>query len=145
MSTYISQKDRQLVEQLMRVWHESHDTELIQCDPSFDLFRSTTNDILLRLGMEWDVSHGYVFPWTDRSVGPFPMAGGISAQCSKESLSTAHQWKVVGLIQDSHLIIRVVSVCEVCSSWTYHEMDFVGYKMENHSDRCDRESEDPDE
>jgi hypothetical protein len=59
------------------------------------------------------------------------------AKCSKTSLSTDHTWKVVGLIQDSHLHIRVVYACEACSCWTYHEMEFVGYRMSTAQDRID--------
>lgn len=146
MADGTSSKDRILAEQLMRVWHESHDSALLQGDPLFD-FREVVSKLLLNLGMEWDTSHGYVFPWTDRSKGPFPMTGTTLPQCSKESLSTAHQWKMVGLARpdQSPLIIRVVYVCEACSSWTYHEMDFVGYKQESLQDRLDRESDDDDD
>jgi hypothetical protein len=149
MHEHIAPKDRLLAEQLMRVWNESHDSELIQADPSFPAFSGAVKDILLGLGMEWDTAHGYVFPWNNREVGPFPMTGAtvpehlkLATQCSKESLSTEHQWKVVGIIQISPLLIQVVSACEACSSWTYHEMDFVGYKQESLQDRIDRGSDD---
>lgn len=56
-------------------------------------------------------------------------------KCSKKSLSTAHTWKAVGVICDSPMDIRVVYVCEDCSCWTYHEMSFVGYRMETAEDR----------
>ena len=56
-------------------------------------------------------------------------------KCSKTSLSTAHSWKVVGLLQDTPVHIRVIYACEACSCWTYHEMDFVGFKMSSASDR----------
>lgn len=140
MTDRVSPKDRQLAEKLMLIWNECHDSEVIQADPSFAGFSGSLKDILLGLGMEWDTGHGYVFPWNNREKGPYPMSGVIAA-CSEQSLSTSHQWKAVGITQESPLVVRVVYVCERCSHWTYHEMNFVGYRMSNAQDRFD-EAED---
>ena len=70
----VSLDDRILAEDLMSVWAACHDSERMRADPSFDDFDVAARNMLIRLGMEWDVSHGYVFPWTDRSSGPFPMS-----------------------------------------------------------------------
>ncbi len=149
----LTPKDRESVEALMRAWNECYDSEALQSDPSFDHFGDTVKAFLLRLGMEWNGRHGYVFPWTDMVNGPFPMTGARtpvpsdprSHTCSKMSLSTKHAWKAVGLARpgESRFTIRVIYACENCSSWTYHEMDFVGYKIANLQDRLD-EDEDPE-
>ena len=73
MPNSISLRDRQLVEKLMRVWNDCYDSELIRSKISFPEFGHSANDILLRFGMEWDPLHGYIFPWTNRETGPFPM------------------------------------------------------------------------
>lgn len=75
MTERISPKDRQLAEELMRTWNACHDSGRMLSEPSFLDFSSAVKSMLEHLGMEWDVSHGYVFPWTDRVNGPFPMTG----------------------------------------------------------------------
>jgi hypothetical protein len=135
MAEPVCLKDRLLIEELMRVWNACHDSGRILSEPGFDAVNSSVLKMLNDLGMEWDVGHGYVFPWTNREHGPFPMTGKKIPKCSKTSLSTDHSWKVVGVVQESSIVIRVVYVCEACSCWTYHEMGFVGYKMANSQDR----------
>jgi hypothetical protein len=75
MATKVSPQDRKLVEALMRVWNDAHGSVTMQSDPLFPAFKRSTEAILSRFGMEWDVHHGYVFPWTNRETGPFPMIG----------------------------------------------------------------------
>lgn len=137
MTERVPPRDRLLAEELMRTWNACHESGRMLSEPSFAAFNAAVTAMLTSLGMEWDVGHGYVFPWTDRVNGPFPMTGAKVPKCSKTSLSTDHTWKLVGLIQDSHLHIRVVYACEACSSWTYHEMDFVGFRMSTAQDRFD--------
>jgi hypothetical protein len=71
----VSLKVRSFAEHLLRVWVEARDEAEVQGDPSFASFNATTRFILDGLGMVWDVGHGYVFPWTNRVEGPFPMTG----------------------------------------------------------------------
>jgi hypothetical protein len=75
MPKRVSPKDRLLAEDLMRTWHACHESDLLLREPSFPAFNAAVTVILTSLGMEWDVGHGYVFPWTDTVNGPFPMTG----------------------------------------------------------------------
>lgn len=70
-----SPRAREVAEDLMRTWAECRDCDEVRCDPSFKIFDDAAAQILFRFGMEWDVRHGYVFPWTNRETGPFPMTG----------------------------------------------------------------------
>jgi hypothetical protein len=80
VSDGISLEDRELAEDLMRVWVRCEDSLVMRGDPGFAGFSVSVKEILLGLRMEWDVSHGYVFPWTDREKGPFPMTGFVAGE-----------------------------------------------------------------
>jgi hypothetical protein len=141
MSERVSPKDRLLAEELLRIWNACNESGRMLIAPAFDTFNSSAKAMLDSLGMVWDVGHGYVFPWTDMKRGPFPMTGTRSASCSNTSLSTAHTWKMAGVEHTHHLVVKVIYVCEVCSSWTFHEMKFVGFRMSAAQDRPDETKE----
>ena len=50
-------------------------------------------------------------------------------------ISCDHVWEPVGYEEVTPTLIRVVYACSLCSSFTYHEMKFVGWKMESLDDR----------
>jgi len=73
-SVGLSDQLTELAEELMRGWvaccENPSPTQL-----TLEAYSLATKSLLTSLGMEWDVGHGYVFPWTDMENGPFPMTG----------------------------------------------------------------------
>jgi hypothetical protein len=49
-----------------------------------------------------------------------------------------HEWKVVGFQERSPVVIAVIYACEKCSSYTYREMQFIGYRLESLEDEVER-------
>lgn len=43
----------------------------------------------------------------------------------------SHDWKVVGHERTTSTEILVLSACFLCSSYTYHVMQFVGFQQES--------------
>jgi hypothetical protein len=51
-----------------------------------------------------------------------------------------HDWKAIGFQERTPQVIAVVYSCEKCSSWTYREMQFIGYRLDSIEDELERRS-----
>lgn len=55
--------------------------------------------------------------------------------------SCEHVWERVGFQERTPVLVAVVYVCEKCSSYTYREMSFVGYRLGSIEELFDDELE----